>query len=97
MNKINLNIDVDDFCYLFAALQAKTLPAPDSVGFWYVVDKNNEIDLKRICEENGVLLVAEHGDNSLPCPGRWVKLTTEWAFCTNGYGELNKFDASDSR
>jgi len=79
----DIKINVDDFCELFAALQAKTLPAPNSVGFWYVIDENSEIDIKRICEENGVLLVAEHGDNSPPCRGRWVKITTEWAFAAN--------------
>lgn len=92
MNKINLkskelelsidgmnfdiNIDVDDFCYLFAALQAKTLPAPDSLGTWFLITPTSLIKTRRIIKADGNddLLMQLGGNLHPPTAGRWVKL-----------------------
>lgn len=92
MNKINLkidnlnlplssiessiDIDVADFCQLFAALQSKTLAAPDSVGSWCVITPNSSIKVHKIIKlgETGELMMQLRRSPQSPTAGRWVKL-----------------------
>lgn len=73
--KASIDVDADDFCLIFAALQAKTLTAPDSTGSWCVITPNSSTRIRSVIKlETGELMVQLGKNLRPPTAGRWVKL-----------------------
>lgn len=73
----NLKIDIYGFCQLFEDLYDQTLPAPDSVGTWWMIAPNRHAAHYRVVKNDDGQLVTQ-GKKAPPDHGRWVKVFDDY-------------------